>query len=456
LFARQVVIATNIAATSVTIDGIKFVVDSGYVKQKQYDARTGMDALVVTTISRSAAEQRAGRAGRTQSGKCYRLYSTRFFNELMEAETKPEIQRTSLANTVLTLKKLGIKNVMAFDFMDPPDAATLVKAMVQLYLLEALSAKGRITKCGETMSAFPLAPSLSRLLVASDSFQCGAEATTVAAMLSVEDVFVRKDARQLAREFNERAEAEALGLPRSRDSAIDATEKFHHRFGDHWAMVKIYDEFSQLRSHARQRWCHEHGLRYRALVNALDVRRQIAELMKAQRLPLLSVYSDRDKRKSACETQLVQAVCESLWYHAARKNSHNQWYIPMMPSMRTLVLQAHPTSVVYGKEGGTDWVVFHDVLTTTRSFMLCVSLVDEAWVKPKLPMLNAIDVDMLCGGTVTQRIKLMSGVLELPTELSKTDEEPPPKPAAYADKPVDQRAAEVAAARERYLKRKRG
>ena len=152
----------------------------------------------------------------------------------------------------------------------------------------------------------------------------------------------------------------------------------------------------------------------------------------------------------------MQAVCESLWYHAARKNSHNQWYIPMMPSMRTLVLQAHPTSVLYGKEGGADWVVFQDVLTTTRSFMHCVTLVDEAWVKPKLPMLNAIDVDMLCGGAVSQRIKLMSGVLELPTELSKPDEEPPPEPAAYVDKSVDQRAAEVAAARERYLKRKRG
>ncbi|KAL7670974.1 hypothetical protein ACOME3_005889 [Neoechinorhynchus agilis] len=135
---RKVVIATNIAETSLTIDGIFYVVDPGFVKQKVYNPKTGMDSLVVTPISQAQAKQRAGRAGRTGPGKCYRLYTERAYRDEMLATTVPEIQRTNLASTVLSLKAMGINDLLSFDFMDPPSLDSLVMAMEQLHALNAL------------------------------------------------------------------------------------------------------------------------------------------------------------------------------------------------------------------------------------------------------------------------------------------------------------------------------
>lgn len=133
--SRKVVIATNIAETSLTIDGIFYVVDPGFCKQKAFNAKIGMDSLIVVPISQAQARQRAGRAGRTGPGKCYRLYTENAFKTEMLPTTIPEIQRTNLANTVLTLKALGINDLLGFDFMDPPPVQTLIAAMEQLYAL---------------------------------------------------------------------------------------------------------------------------------------------------------------------------------------------------------------------------------------------------------------------------------------------------------------------------------
>lgn len=117
---RKVIVATNIAETSLTVDGILYVVDSGFSKLKVYNPKVGMDALQITPISQANANQRTGRAGRTGSGFCYRLYTETAFNNDLFESTIPEIQRTNLANTVLLLKSLGVKNLLEFDFMDPP------------------------------------------------------------------------------------------------------------------------------------------------------------------------------------------------------------------------------------------------------------------------------------------------------------------------------------------------
>jgi ATP-dependent RNA helicase DHX8/PRP22 len=133
--SRKVVIATNIAETSLTIDGIYYVVDPGFCKQKIYNAKNGMDMLQVTPISQANARQRSGRAGRTGPGKCYRLYTESAFRTEMLPTSVPEIQRTNLANTVLTLKAMGINDLVHFDFMDAPPIQTLVSALEQLYVL---------------------------------------------------------------------------------------------------------------------------------------------------------------------------------------------------------------------------------------------------------------------------------------------------------------------------------
>eukprot|EP00249_Psilotum_nudum_P022504 c28541_g1_i3 orf=362-3079(+) len=196
--ARKVVIATNIAETSLTIEGIKFVIDPGFVKQKSYNPRTGMESLIVTPISRAAALQRSGRAGRTAPGKCFRLYTAWSYQHEMEDNTVPEIQRTNLGNVVLMLKSLGINDLINFDFLDPPPAETLLRALEQLYALGALNDRGELTKLGRRMAEFPLDPMLSKMIVASDKYKCSEEILTITSMLSVgNSIFYRPKDKQV-------------------------------------------------------------------------------------------------------------------------------------------------------------------------------------------------------------------------------------------------------------------
>ncbi|KAL8212975.1 UNVERIFIED_CONTAM: putative pre-mRNA-splicing factor ATP-dependent RNA helicase dhx16 [Gekko kuhli] len=166
--ARKVVVATNIAETSLTIDGIIYVIDPGFCKQKSYNARTGMESLIVTPCSRASANQRAGRAGRVAAGKCFRLYTAWAYKNEMEETTVPEIQRTNLGNVVLLLKSLGINDLIHFDFMDPPPHETLVLALEQLYALGALNHLGELTKMGRKMAELPVDPLLSKMILASE------------------------------------------------------------------------------------------------------------------------------------------------------------------------------------------------------------------------------------------------------------------------------------------------
>ena len=183
--ARKVVIATNIAETSLTIDGICYVIDSGFAKQKSYNPKTGMESLVVTPISQAASNQRSGRAGRTAPGKCFRLFTAWSFKNELEENTVPEIQRTNMGNVVLQLKALGINDLLNFDFMDAPPAETLMRAFESLYALGALNDKGDLTKLGRRMAEFPLEPMLSKAVIIAEKYGCVKEILSMVSMLSI-------------------------------------------------------------------------------------------------------------------------------------------------------------------------------------------------------------------------------------------------------------------------------
>ncbi|KAF6165161.1 hypothetical protein GIB67_000745 [Kingdonia uniflora] len=219
--ARKVVIATNIAETSLTIDGISYVIDPGFSKMKSYNPRTGMESLLVNPISKASAMQRAGRSGRTGPGKCFRLYTAYNYQNDLEDNTVPEIQRTNLANVVLMLKSLGIHDLLHFDFMDPPPAEALLKALELLFALNALNNIGELTKAGRRMAEFPLDPMLSKMIVASDKYKCSEEIISIAAMLSVgNSIFYRPKDKQV--------------------HADNARMNFHTgNVGDHIALLKI-------------------------------------------------------------------------------------------------------------------------------------------------------------------------------------------------------------------------
>ncbi|KAG0487646.1 hypothetical protein HPP92_009741, partial [Vanilla planifolia] len=185
---RRIIVATNIAETSLTVDGVVYVIDAGYVKQRQYNPSTGMYSLDVVQISRVQADQRTGRAGRTRPGKCYRLYPQSVYKEEFLDATVPEILRSSLAGSVLYLKSLELSDIdiLNFDFLDPPSRESLADALRQLFLIDAIDENGMITQVGRRMAELPLEPSLSRTLIEANELGCLSQALTVAAMLSAE------------------------------------------------------------------------------------------------------------------------------------------------------------------------------------------------------------------------------------------------------------------------------
>ena len=194
---RKCIVATNIAETSLTLDGVKYVIDTGLCKLKVYNPKIGMDALQITPISQANANQRAGRAGRTGPGICFRLYTDHAFRSEMWENNIPEIQRTNLSNVVLLLKSLNIDNLLEFDFMDPPPQETILNSMYQLWMLEALDNTGSLTPLGRKMVEFPLDPPLSKILIMSEKFSCSAEIITIVSMLSVPSIFFRPKDRYI-------------------------------------------------------------------------------------------------------------------------------------------------------------------------------------------------------------------------------------------------------------------
>ena len=191
--SRKCIVSTNIAETSLTVDGIKYVVDCGYCKLKVFRSQMGMDALTVVPISRANADQRKGRAGRTNNGEVFRLYTRLQFQLELLANTVPEIQRTNLGNVVLLLKSLGVDDLLDFDFMDPPPQDTLLTSMHQLWVLGALDNAGNLTDLGQKMVMYPLDPPLSKQLMFSIDTGCSSEILTIVSMLSVPSIFFRPE-----------------------------------------------------------------------------------------------------------------------------------------------------------------------------------------------------------------------------------------------------------------------
>ena len=257
--ARKVVLATNIAETSITIDGVVYVIDPGFVKQNCYNPRSGMESLQVVPCSRASANQRAGRAGRVGPGKCFRLYTQYAFLNELDDNTTPEIQRVNLSTVVLGLKCLGIHNLIEFDFMDPPSPELLKLALEQLYALGALNDRGELTKLGRRMSEFPLDPMMAKALIISEKYHCSEEVASICSILSVSGaIFYRPKDKKV---YADRAHANLV-----------------RPGGDHLTLLNIWDQWVET-GYSTQ-WCHENFIQHRSLSRARDVRDQIINLME--------------------------------------------------------------------------------------------------------------------------------------------------------------------------------
>ena len=225
---RKVVLSTNIAETSITIPGVKYVVDTGMVKARAYNPLIGLDFLLVQPVSKAQARQRAGRAGREMPGYCYRLYTEDSFLSLPE-QTIPEIQRCNLSNVILQLLAVGIKDIVGFDYMDPPSEESLVSALEELYLLGAVENEEELglTPLGQSMSHYPLNPPLARAILAAQEHKCVTEMLNVVAMLSVDSVMYSPNDK--------------------REKVTEVQRKFHSEDGDHIMLLKIYRAYNAVK-----------------------------------------------------------------------------------------------------------------------------------------------------------------------------------------------------------------
>ena len=341
---RKCVVATNIAEASLTIDGIYYVVDPGFCKQKVYNAKVGMDSLVVVPISQASAMQRAGRAGRTGPGKCYRLYTENAFRNEMLPNSVPEIQRTNLANVVLQLKAMGINDLLHFDFMDPPPIQVLVSAMENLYTLGALDEEGLLTRLGRKMAEFPLEPSLSKVLLTSVDLGCSDELLTIVAMLSVENVFYRPKEKQA--------------------QADQKHSKFFQPEGDHLTLLAVYEAWKN--SKFSNAWAFENFIQSRALRRAHDVRKQLLGIMDRYKLDVVSAGRNYNK--------IRRAITAGYFMNVAKKDPQ-EGYRTMVEGQPVYI---HPSSALHNRN--PDWVLYYELVLTSKEYMRNVMAVDPKWL----------------------------------------------------------------------------
>ncbi|KAJ5231689.1 uncharacterized protein N7469_006277 [Penicillium citrinum] len=344
---RKVIVATNIAETSLTVDGIMYVVDSGYSKLKVYNPRMGMDTLQITPISQANANQRSGRAGRTGPGKAYRLYTESAYKNELYIQTIPEIQRTSLANTVLLLKSLGVKDLLDFDFMDPPPQETITTSLFELWSLGALDNLGELTHLGRQMTPFPMDPPLAKLLImASEEYGCSEEMLTIVSMLSVPNVFYRPKERQ--------------------EESDSAREKFFVPESDHLTLLHVYTQWKS--NGFSDGWCTRHFLHAKTLRRAKEVRDQLHDIMSVQKMALVSCGTDWDL--------IRKCICSGFYHQAARVKGIGEFI-----NLRTSVTMAlHPTSALYGLGYVPEYVVYHELILTAKEYMSTVTAVDPHWL----------------------------------------------------------------------------
>ena len=343
--ARKVVLATNIAETSITIDNVVYVIDPGFAKQNSYNPRTGMESLIVTPVAKASANQRAGRAGRVAPGKCFRLYTKWAYLNELEDNTIPEIQRTNLGSVVLMLKSLGINDLIHFDFMDPPPAETLIRALEQLYALSALNDRGELTKLGRRMAEFPMDPQLSKMLIKSAEYGVSTEVLSICGMLQIgASVFYRPKERAL--------------------HADNARVGFNRPGGDHMTLLHVWNCWAETQFSTQ--WCFENFIQVRSMRKARDIREQLEGMMERVEVEIASNLGNTDA--------IAKSITAGFFYHTAKLQKSLDYRTVKHPQ----TVHIHPSSSLHQTQ--PRWVVYHELVFTTKEFMRQIVEIKPDWL----------------------------------------------------------------------------
>ncbi|TKA53381.1 hypothetical protein B0A49_10648 [Cryomyces minteri] len=360
---RKVIVATNIAEASVTIDGIVYVIDCGYVKLRAYNPTTGIETLTATPVSKASATQRAGRAGRTKPGKCYRLYTEQAYTTLDEA-TIPEIQRSNLAPVILQLKALGIDNIARFDYPTPPPAELVIRALELLYSLSALDDYAKLTKpLGMRMAELAVEPMMAKVLLSASAFGCLSEMLSIAAMTSLQGaVWFYHDG--------------------SKETTESARRKFAVEEGDHLTLLNVYQAFVT-KGKKEAKWCRDNYLNFKSMTRAVSIRNQLTRYLERFGVRIDDLSASKDVLRAGGPDkaeQIRRCLTTGFFAHAARMQPDG--------TFRTVsggtALHAHPSSLMFNRKA--DWVVFHEVMETgNKTFIREVTKIEKGWLVEYAP-----------------------------------------------------------------------
>lgn len=354
---RRIVLATNVAETSLTVPGIRYVIDTGLARISRYSYRTKVQRLPIEAVSQASANQRSGRCGRVQAGICIRLYSEEDF--LARAEfTAPEIHRTNLAAVILQMASLKLGDVEAFPFVDPPDSRLVRDGYKLLQELGAVDEQQRLTAIGRELCRLPLDPRLARIILAARELNCLSEILVIAAVLEAAD-------------------------PRDRplDKAQAADEKhalFRDDKSDFLSFLKLWRAWKEQSRHLSQnklrKWCREHFISWLRMREWADIHRQLHEQITSMGMHCNTTEADYQ----AIHCALISGLLGNIAFQVVPGEYQGA---------RNLRFKLFPGSALARKKPG--WVVAAELVETGRRYLRTVAAVDPAWVEPlAVPLLK--------------------------------------------------------------------
>ncbi|CAH1391643.1 unnamed protein product [Nezara viridula] len=351
---RKAVIATNIAETSVTIPGVVYVVDNGFMKLRWFNADSHTDSLVIVPISQAAAEQRAGRAGRVKPGKVYRLYTEAEYEKL-PADNGGEMERCELSRAVLQLKALGVENVARFDFPSPPPPRNLLAALELLHAAGAIDSNCHLTHpLGFRMAEFPLGPLHAKALLASDEFHCSQEISSILALLQVENIFTVVTSGALSMKAR---------IKRRQFEVVE---------GDLLTALNVYTAFLGVKEEERKGWCYTNFVNYKAMKRVTQILIQLGILMKHFNLSLVSSKGNTEN--------VLKCITAGFFPNAAYL--HPSGVYKTIRGNQDLFI--HPSSVLYTLQQ-PQWIVYCETLHTQKMYMRDLTVVKPEWLHDLAP-----------------------------------------------------------------------
>ncbi|KAM3422047.1 hypothetical protein BST61_g2423 [Cercospora zeina] len=363
---RKVILSTNIAETSVTVPGVRFVVDTGKAKIKQFRPRLGIESLLIKPISRSSADQRKGRAGREAPGQCFRLFTEAEYKSL-EQNTIPEILHCDLTGAVLKMKARGIEDVFGFPFLTPPSHEAMGQSLMQLHQLGCINDTGNITEIGRQIARLPLPPPLGRVILeaAKPERDCLLEVIDVVAGLDVESIWLPAETEE------------------AREKATEARSQLFSRRGDHITLLNAIRAYADENSD-RKRWATDHMISHRAMQTVMDVRKQLRILTKSLLLPAEKNPTIRQTVSEECQDAVLKCFLRGFSGNVARLCPDKSYKTFGGKQQQVAV---HPSSVLYGAK--REAIMFNDFTFTTKPWARKVSAVELRWLE---------EVEYLMGG----------------------------------------------------------